>query len=1756
MSSNMMPCGSFVLGAFDCDADEEDELSFLEGDHILVVAHLTDDWFRGRVQKSGCEGLVPWNYVKKPDIPLHDPPPPPLSAPLQRERTYSSWRQSFQVPSSQISHILSRNESDPTAALPPPLPSASSHQHPDSPPVPALNTQDACDAFPSPPSSSDSLSIVVSQPPAHPVPLVPPASALALDVPSSPSLLIGSVSVSDSPRDESEVVVRRSSATSRRRTLRIVGSSPLKPTSSALPSASMHSSSRTPSSMSSSHSVNQFPTGSLGSEVTASASSSSSSSSSPSSSSSSVQFSSSTSPSSFPPPASTLSSPSTSIASSSSSPSLSQQSRARRFDPKYLMSPDDVWMASMDTNADVPSPPSTPSSFQDDVAVELVLSLRANSDPHVVRFGKWWVPSPSHVCREPPSPLPSPSPKYADIITSESFSRLLFDDSRCDEPLRDSLILSHTLFLNSIDFFDLIISKYDESVRTRDEDKRQRVCKVVQVWGDLFPRDFHHSSLHLMVNEFTKKLAPSPSPSPSPSSSSSFDLHFRSHFAQCESFNRSRVSLHHYILKTFHDAAAPPPPSPPPPPIHQFPPAVVAQHLTVLEWSVLAFLSSKDILSGEFTQSIEHFHRVTAWVSRAIAADQTTASFFLEVAMECANLFNFATPHAIFIAIDPLSKSIDLSLPPSLSDVLLSLRSLYSKEDSWRVGVYTKSLYRVVVGEAVTKAAVISSPMILSEERRDSDTQGISLDIREDGEGESVAAQKLWRCLDGYVRWVHTPTHSLPFRCYSADRTSPFSYILRDDVSRSLSPLFCASDSADVCDSHRLLISSPPFSLDSLSALPLSPAESIVSHDYYPLYFRDFHDTPSPPLCFVGTDSSNRPYIVTVRTYADPETLRTLGMAVVFTSASIGDRGMPVYHVIKGMDGDICDNEKKLAYMLTSSLPSLSPPPEKGKATLKCLPFTHHIDSQLLRLESLSIHPGPYCFGFLFFSGQSSSRSSLLSAVPSEQCVFFYRCFGSPAASSSSSVFASTDVPRDCLVTKCQDADVCVVVPWVCESEEEKKKAFEDLKVFVVFAEKGSEPFRPSEFGSGYVFIVVSPSDDGHYNVAVASRDHAASPSPPLPSGNSLPFNRAIQFILLKAVMSERYSHHQVASIFHQRDSHRLKIMKDLASQASQAQRKSRAATAIQGALDLNPMKCSSGGGGGGGGNALTQSSVDVSPVSLEEPQKVISIFRSCFLPKTSKNQKRRGKDVLQPFAALSAPLLSPSESFITFDTPPLSGNALNIVCRHLETSGTYKDASVNPYVSEVVEALPLLSDGSDASLEKIPRVPSRILFGALKLWFISKKWPLFPSTLYRSLLVLVVDDHISPNSTSKIHPLLQTLPAPNLCVLERLVRLCSLLSSGSVSKSSVFADHFACLLFAPPELQLDVLFKVRYQKLILQYLIDHHSLCFYGSETMTNVSPSLYHFSGPITFDLQSSAPKFRHTQSLDTKVKSEVKQKPPKKLKKITKTLNQMGLRKKDEEKSSHGEYAKVFALRDNSGKKVSIQEIVGAGTMAVLIFYVRDGSGVWRSLLKHLKANYDLLSVCGTQVFGVTNSDPTLLATDIQSLRLPFRLLSDGMMRTKQKFGVSSGKNASFVLNCCGEIIHSFDSTDGVGDHVLHIFYGLTLSMAGFYSFTSQRYPSPHFEYFYNLPKAIAPKSSDPLSVCDWRETEITQWLGACGLSDLTECFTSNEIKGADLLDLNLAELEDDLELKGHPLLPCLIAEINLIRVNNAKKRLSAK
>ncbi|KAG0287956.1 hypothetical protein BGZ96_008191 [Linnemannia gamsii] len=66
---------------FDCNGDEESELTFLEGDILTDVRETSEDgWLHGRLERTGEEGLFPDNYVEliRVEPPVQPQPPPQL----------------------------------------------------------------------------------------------------------------------------------------------------------------------------------------------------------------------------------------------------------------------------------------------------------------------------------------------------------------------------------------------------------------------------------------------------------------------------------------------------------------------------------------------------------------------------------------------------------------------------------------------------------------------------------------------------------------------------------------------------------------------------------------------------------------------------------------------------------------------------------------------------------------------------------------------------------------------------------------------------------------------------------------------------------------------------------------------------------------------------------------------------------------------------------------------------------------------------------------------------------------------------------------------------------------------------------------------------------------------------------------------------------------------------------------------------------------------------------------------------------------------------------------------------------------------------------------------------------------------------------------------------------------------------------------------------------------------------------------------
>jgi len=56
--------GPMYVAMYDYDAQDDDEVSFLENDRITLYEMIDDGWMYGIVQRTGHKGMIPANYVE------------------------------------------------------------------------------------------------------------------------------------------------------------------------------------------------------------------------------------------------------------------------------------------------------------------------------------------------------------------------------------------------------------------------------------------------------------------------------------------------------------------------------------------------------------------------------------------------------------------------------------------------------------------------------------------------------------------------------------------------------------------------------------------------------------------------------------------------------------------------------------------------------------------------------------------------------------------------------------------------------------------------------------------------------------------------------------------------------------------------------------------------------------------------------------------------------------------------------------------------------------------------------------------------------------------------------------------------------------------------------------------------------------------------------------------------------------------------------------------------------------------------------------------------------------------------------------------------------------------------------------------------------------------------------------------------------------------------------------------------------------
>jgi len=61
---DLFQAGAAYVAMYDYDAQDTDEVSFIEGDRIINTEAIDDGWMSGEVERTGDVGLLPANYVE------------------------------------------------------------------------------------------------------------------------------------------------------------------------------------------------------------------------------------------------------------------------------------------------------------------------------------------------------------------------------------------------------------------------------------------------------------------------------------------------------------------------------------------------------------------------------------------------------------------------------------------------------------------------------------------------------------------------------------------------------------------------------------------------------------------------------------------------------------------------------------------------------------------------------------------------------------------------------------------------------------------------------------------------------------------------------------------------------------------------------------------------------------------------------------------------------------------------------------------------------------------------------------------------------------------------------------------------------------------------------------------------------------------------------------------------------------------------------------------------------------------------------------------------------------------------------------------------------------------------------------------------------------------------------------------------------------------------------------------------------------
>ena len=1388
--------------------------------------------------------------------------------------------------------------------------------------------------------------------------------------------------------------------------------------------------------------------------------------------------------------------------------------------------------------------------LQKATTTKILGELQESPSPILRPLASWWKPRPSCVLHhKTPKKTTTWKEGYPATLTKELLNEILSGRETWDESFLEVVVLGHSSIMTSINFFDLLTSTYNSALAENDMNKRSIACLLLKIWINEYRHDFSEASLFLLLDKFLSQL----------NREVPCDLTLSAQTKTSEPYYLSRQHWEKQIRTAFSpstDNETKP-----------FEPKDMAEHLTVWEWGLQMSFRSKEVLEGTHPLSSRHFERLSEWVKDRISSAENleeSFAFFTEVLCVCMDLLNFSSAHAILCGFSLSGMDPRNYLPrETVTNVIDPLYKLFGDP-----GNGIDSSFHVLLWFLDGRMAFLPSHKLINME-----VVQISGNSKPN-ENRGFDLKRLFEITKVHVSNVQNQLIFPEKYNFETEFTSPFLYLLDPTVCHELASIEAGVKPGNVVlkqlskgkkqdtDEHGLVLCSGAFDLE-----PIRKNVNIDAENQMPLadptyndavYLRDFYDASSS-IYFTEVDADGRPFLVVLKTYTSTKSMQQ-GMAVVFTSLSIGE-GNPVNHSIKGMDKNLLENDKKLGGVLVSLLSAVLPFAPKQKLSLRQINPTSQLTEQVLRLETISMCSRPHHFGVVHHSNLISKHIADDEGNETPAFTTFVRAL----------VGAPKDAPLSTVNTiQFNEIEVRFVVTRRLNAQD-RAKTLDRMAVVVVFCEEKSTPFSPMDFPHAtMMFIFVSPNSQGGYKVAVVSKDNIHSCSPKV--SNSYNPQQMAAFVTSKALNGDRRAFRIVPQIWRKADSERRELLETIASSVGDqednvSKARKRASTALQGVV-VGGLKRPT------PGSPVQAATSPAGPVELTDSAKAISTLRVCFLPEQTKKKggsSRKAKEYLHNLPALSSRLTMDSKSiFEPTIHPGMTSLTLDAMCTIIEESKDYKELFINPHLKEVSEALAVIDKTgvNSTNTSYLKKFSPRILGGALRLWIIHSEGSIVPMDSYKGIVNLVTDDRISSNATQKINALLDTFPPSNYGVFERIIRCCSRLAKATTSASGLLAESFATLLFLPPIPNLDLLLKARAQKLVLQSCIDHYSTVFTRKAPPACASPLMLVKSSSVA-SKKISTKSFSKVdlKSSGGSSSGDLKASPKKKgLKGLTgkrtleKSLSKgVGLlSKKDNLKDSNpsGAYAKVFNLKDHCGKKVNLAKMIGEGIRLILFFYSRDHTS--KSVLKLFKANHDLFTANGCKVFGITSGKT---AEDVSSMRLPFSLLSDSSNRTNKKYGVSSSKNGTFVLNECGEIVHSFESSDGVADHILNAMYGVILQTGGFYLRNrNARQPSHHFEYFYNLTGETKEEEvqveEEEQQVSGWDVARVAGWLEDNGLVELVELFEENLLKGADLLDLEMKDLEEELKLEKDPLLPKLIAEINDLRVENAKKRVMKK